>query len=153
MFRLFKGDCCRDQKIKETVSSLIGHNDPFIMRCCFIQPYDIAHSSLQTPITYHTLPLIISHPFRKSNPKLFADRNSPRERSFWRIVTEQRGRSEKTASGEKCGFSWHAPPINLNSFKILAQNHFCVNPFLRKLSPPSYTPQTRQPASRHTAPL
>ena len=44
MLRLFKNVCCRDQKIKKTIHSLIGHDDPSVIWRCFIQPYDIAHN-------------------------------------------------------------------------------------------------------------
>ena len=49
MLRLFKNVCCRDQKIKKTIHSLIGHDDPSVIWRCFIQPYDIAHNYSANP--------------------------------------------------------------------------------------------------------
>ena len=68
---LMKRVCRKDQKLQETVRSLIGHDDPLILWRCFVQSDNIAHSfhhrfqcrSLQSLAVFHQTGIGHNAPF------------------------------------------------------------------------------------------
>lgn len=44
MLCLMKRVCRKDHKVKETVCSLIGHDDPLILWRCFVQSDNVTHA-------------------------------------------------------------------------------------------------------------